>query len=78
MKYIRNEEYKTVLKGDHDFDTHAYKTMYNVWKESNNVRLKDKPSQSTTLIKFLDNLNERELFPLFFVFHEKDVKSWRK
>ena len=29
-----NEEYKTVLKGDHDFDTHAYKTMYNVWKES--------------------------------------------
>ena len=53
--------------------------MYNVWKESNNVRLKDKPSQSTTLIKFLDNLNERELFlALFFSFHEKDVKSRRK
>jgi antiviral helicase SKI2 len=67
-----NGEYKQVLEGDHNFDEQAYKSMFNVWKESKNVRLKDKPSDSTTLIKFLDNLSERELFPaLFFQFSRK-------
>ena len=74
-----NGEYKQVLEGDHNLDEQAYKSMFNVWKESKNVRLKDKPSDSTTLIKFLDNLSERELFPaLFFQFSRKGCERLAK
>ena len=74
-----NGEYKQVLEGDHNFDEQAYKSMFNVWKDSKNVRLKDKPSDSTTLIKFLDNLSERELFPaLFFQFSRKGCERLAK
>lgn len=75
-----NGEYKQVIEGDSgQFDEQAYKSMYNHWKESANARAKDRENQTTTLVKFLDHLSERELFPsLFFQFSRKGCEKLAK
>ena len=72
-------ESKTVLTGDTDFNDHSYKKMFNNWKEYSNSPLKNKQSNSTMLINFLDHLSERELFPaLFFQFSRKGCEKLAK
>ena len=74
-----NGECKTVIKPNGEVDAQVYKSVYNSWKEQMNGRPKDRDSQSTVLTKFLEHIEERELFPaLFFNFSRKQCEKLAK
>jgi superfamily II RNA helicase len=70
----------TEIKNNDDFDDQKYKHVYNIWKEDSlkkDQKLKD--SVNTKFKKFVEILDEKELFPaLFFNFSRKGCEKFAK
>ena len=67
----------TKIKNNDDFDDQKYKYCYNIWKED--FLKKDRDSVNTKFKKFVEILDEKEMFPaLFFNFSRKGCEKFAK
>ena len=75
-KVYWNNECDKVVTNTNDVDSLKYKAFYNNWKLINSKQQKDRESCPTMLKKFLEYLENKELFPaLFFVFSRKQTEK---